>query len=379
LFSFALFFGGGRHRSYLLFGIYALMNVIYPMLIFFLNYYNLNIKYFTLVNTSAYFIAPMAIIFLNMFFLFNYNIPRKAIHIIVILSVIPIVYFIFGGEAIALITIYSIGLLIRSLRKKEPGSLIALIGLSVYCILISLSFYNLVFYSAVGGEIFFVFCITLSISRQIKKESLLHEEARLRSSRLEAELLKKYIKPHFLMNTLLSVISWIEESPAKAIKLIQALADEFHLVNRVSDQKLITLEQELELCESHLKLMGFRRNARYNLLRDIENDQLKIPAMIFHTLIENGISHAYDAGEDGTFKLSCTIRNGTISYVLENDGSLLLQKPEKEEKNYCMEGLGFKYVKTRLQECYPDRWELSYGLQQNKWQVQITICKKNGL
>jgi len=42
------------------------------------------------------------------------------------------------------------------------------------------------------------------------------------------------------------------------------------------------------------------------------------------------------------------------------------------------EGTGIKYVKTRLQEAFPNAWEMSYGPIENKWEVKITVKKTGG-
>ena len=94
--------------------------------------------------------------------------------------------------------------------------------------------------------------------------------------------------------------------------------------------------------------------------------------MILHTLIENGLSHAYQTGEDGTFKLTYEKNKSGIQYELQNDGSQL-EKLSRQPDEKINEGMGMKYVKTRLEESYPKRWDLTYGLQEHVWKVKIKI------
>ncbi|MCB0294650.1 MAG: histidine kinase, partial [Calditrichaeota bacterium] len=160
-------------------------------------------------------------------------------------------------------------------------------------------YWGVVWYVYTAGIVFFIFCVMLSISRQIKQQNQQHEVAKLRSARLETELLKKHIQPHFLMNTLLSIISWIREDPPTAIKLIQSLAEEFRMINQISSQTEIPLSDEVALCRTHLTLMGYRQDVQYALEAQNLPGEEKIPPMIFHTLIENGLTHAYRSGENG--------------------------------------------------------------------------------
>ena len=96
--------------------------------------------------------------------------------------------------------------------------------------------------------------------------------------------------------------------------------------------------------------------------------------MIFHTLIENGLTHSYKPKEDGTFKLVRLDKNGSIQYLMRNDGSLLKRLEERSPEDIG-EGMGFKYVKARLEESYPGSWCLTYGMKANQWEVVIEIKK----
>ncbi|MCZ7616256.1 MAG: histidine kinase [Ignavibacteriaceae bacterium] len=78
-------------------------------------------------------------------------------------------------------------------------------------------------------------------------------------------MLKKNINPHFVLNTLTSIIAWLRKDSASAIKLIEALAEEFRMINQVSALKLIPITQEIDLCKAHLKIMSYRKGADYNL------------------------------------------------------------------------------------------------------------------
>ena len=65
-----------------------------------------------------------------------------------------------------------------------------------------------------------VICTSFSIARQFARKENAEREAQLKSARLENELLKKNINPHFVLNTLTSVIVWLRKDPISAIKLI---------------------------------------------------------------------------------------------------------------------------------------------------------------
>ncbi len=187
------------------------------------------------------------------------------------------------------------------------------------------------------------------------------------------ELLKTHIHPHFISNTLHSVKSWFREDPAKAEKLIQTLADEFQLIHAMYSKSLIPIEEEIRLCEYHLQIMGYRRDVHFELKAENIPLNEEIPPLVFHTLIENGLTHAYRPRENGHFWLRYEkIGNETV-YTLKNDGSRL--RDFARGKPAMDDGLGMKYVKARLEESYPGKWTIEYGIDGDFWKVRIRIKK----
>ncbi len=215
--------------------------------------------------------------------------------------------------------------------------------------------------------------LILVIGLKIRERSKMFHQFELRSKQLEIELLKKSIQPHFLMNTLASVKSLYHENPVKAETLIDLIAEEFRIINKISSEKEIPISQEIELCESHLKIMGLRLESKYELIKSNIPADEKVPPLIFHTIVENGITHAFQSGKDGKFCLSCEAGQNMISYKLTNNYPMI--EVSSNESGPIKEGMGMKYVKTRLEENYPGRWKLDYGFIDHKWQVIINIWK----
>jgi len=214
--------------------------------------------------------------------------------------------------------------------------------------------------------------VILSVSRKIKEQDRHYEALRLQSQRLETELLKKSIQPHFIMNTLLSIKSWIGKNIGKAENLIESLADEYRIISAISTEKEIPLSEEISLCRHHLKIMGYRRDATYKLITESDEGNVKIPPMVLHTLIENGITHSFKPKENGTFQLFCKKTGRDVEFRLLNDGSKIAQLSQEKSED----GMGMKYVKARLEESYPGNWNLTYGLKNGLWEVNITITRK---
>ncbi len=80
------------------------------------------------------------------------------------------------------------------------------------------------FFVVVSAVMLFVLA---AIGRQFQRERRRSREAMLATARLETELLKKNLQPHFLLNTLTAISEVIEQDPPGAVRFIDDLADEF--------------------------------------------------------------------------------------------------------------------------------------------------------
>ncbi|MBN1272934.1 MAG: histidine kinase [Candidatus Aminicenantes bacterium] len=382
--SLALYLGGGRHRSFLFFGLYCLLSAMAYSVASIIEYGNFKITvldYLFGIQQLNILLSPILWV---IFLVFHFKLPGKLYHIGITSLVVVFFRFVYSPPGLGfdldslIILFYAFGLLVYAVTEKKSGGFIALMGMLFLLFPNIMGLIQLIFhipFPRLTYEYFsvpFLFCIILSISRQIKEENRTNMTTLKHSFRLETELLKKTIQPHFMMNTLLSIISLIGENPGKAVKLIKALAAEFRMINKIASEKEIPLQAELDLCRTHLELMGYRMDATFELIIESTCDQKTIPPMIFQTMVENGLTHAFKAGENGKFWFTCKKHKNQVLYSLRNNGSLLKLLSHQNEAD-IEEGMGFKYIRARLEECYSSRWKLHYGFNHGQWEVTITV------
>ena len=382
LFCLALFFSSGRHRSYLLFAIYCFISLFFDVYPIYQLYNDIQISNITWIQWLLLYGEPVSMFVLVIFVLFTFDIPHKKNMIPVSILLFLLTNWIksFGYDYhiyyLELLPTFTCGLLVYAVIHKKTGSIAALTGLvlwrlSQYMYIIPvLQSKRVVFYML--GDVFFLFSIVVSISRTIHVQNQLLQKIELRSSRLEVDLLKKNIQPHFILNTLQSIMNWIKKKPENAVHLIEALAEEFRLIHRISDQKLIPLHQEIDLCKTHLKIMGFRMGTSYKLVTEGLCDHETVPPLVFHTLIENALTHSFKTKESGVIRLSCQKENGKQIYQLSNNGSRLKEIAGKADLE-IEEGMGIQYIKARLKESYNNNWKMNYQLDETEWVVRIEL------
>jgi sensor histidine kinase YesM len=300
------------------------------------------------------------------FYLSYYDIRRKAVWLVITVfslscAVLLIDEYDSRGIAMFLLTILlSLGINIYALRLKKLGA-----GLNSIFMLGAL----LVF---AASPIDFtedrfsltLFTLVLVMLSTIIREMKYNRMQSLASIRLEAQLLKRNLQPHFLMNSLMLVIEWIEQKPHAAASFVQALAEELRMLVKFSDLALVPLSEEVSLCDRHLEIMAYRYNI--NCVLDVQGDVrgINIPPAIIHTLIENCFSHN-QVPTDSNFTLD-------INRGAKNIELVLTTPYDKKTKTKGL-GIGERYIRSRLTERFGEEYTYQSYAVDASWTNKINF------
>lgn len=190
------------------------------------------------------------------------------------------------------------------------------------------------------------------------------EETLAQATRLNLELIKKNIQPHFLMNSINASIFLVEENPQKAIELLYGLSDELRDTIRLSKETISSLENEIELCQNHLNIMSLRKEKKFELKVDGNLKSIFLPPLVLLTLVENGITHGYKTKKEGKFYLNIQRGKKYIKLHLFNDS-------EKNTESRAGTGTGLKYIEIRMREVFKENWSFEYGRVENGFEAKI--------
>ncbi|MEM7787528.1 MAG: histidine kinase [Bacteroidota bacterium] len=267
--------------------------------------------------------------------------------------------------AFALALVAALGVTAWAVARMRPGARWALGGVLVCLAALGLAgrdFMDSAFFPAFGV---LLGGLLVSLGLQTRDQRRRHEAALAEAARLEAELLKKHLQPHFLMNALTSVIEWVERDPAQGVQALEALADELRMLAEVSGERCIPMRRELALCRTHLDVMSFRHGVQFALDADVD-PEAALPPAVLHTLVENAVTHnAYPPGPV-TFTLREERADGRRRLTLRTPlaGAPAVAGPE---------GGGLRYVRARLGEVAPDRARLASGAEDGAWVTRIDL------
>ena len=89
----------------------------------------------------------------------------------------------------------------------------------------------------------------------------------------ELNFLQAQIKPHFIYNTLNTVMAFCRTAPEKAAELLDELGNYLRgKFNFSSTDQLLPLERELDLVKSYLAIEKARFNERLSVIYSVDED-----------------------------------------------------------------------------------------------------------
>jgi hypothetical protein len=209
----------------------------------------------------------------------------------------------------------------------------------------------------------FILVIGLDLSAERRQA----REARLTAARLELELLRKSLQPHFLMNTLTAVSQAMEENHHSAARLIDDLAAELRELAQFAEHKEVPLDRELDLCRAHLRIMSVRTEKPWRLETEGIDPGAMVPPALFFTLIENGFTHQQPIAGATAFRLRSETVDGGRRHVFFSPGKVRTSPPRPAG------GSGLRYVKARLNECWPGGWRFDHGPVDGGWETRVEL------
>jgi len=201
--------------------------------------------------------------------------------------------------------------------------------------------------------------------------------------RAEIKMLEAQISPHFLYNTLSSVI-WLvhKDKKTEAIEMMESLA-RLYQISLSRGREIISLRQEFDHAESYLRIQEerYRGNFDYELTLEDEIADLSVVKVVLQPLIENAIYHGVrKMGRDGKIIVRGSLRgkDRVLLQVMDNGNMLGEEGCRKmnlalEENTESVLGIGVSNVMARLRLYYKDNCSMHYTARDGFTVVEIEL------
>jgi len=333
---------------------------------------------FKLMSKLEYITVPSGplLLALSLYSLYPTEFPRKIMNTIVTVFSLYIIVIIFTPLKIfgplmhlylilfIIAFIYMIFVIAAAAKKKKPGAGTLLFG-TLFLLLTALIDMGYVYklhnnydlaYTFSIGLIIFILCQMHSLSLNIA--DVFQRAQGL--AKAEMAFLQAQIVPHFLYNTLNTIIHLTRESPEKARSLLMELSKYLHgkfnfdLYNK---NKLVTLEYELDIVKSYLAIESVRFSNRLKVNYQIDEQTLnhKILPFLLQPLVENAVRHGFRKNsEDCIITISAFVQEKNLILSVSDNG---IGMPKNKilaltKCDYSQLGTGLTNINQRLNTAY---------------------------
>lgn len=195
---------------------------------------------------------------------------------------------------------------------------------------------------------------------------IIEEQQAKRKSELKA--LQSQINPHFLYNTLDSIIWMAEEGKNEEVVVMTAsLAKLFRQIIS-NEEEEISIFQEVEYCRNYLIIQKMRYKDKLEFEIDLDPDIKgeKIIKLVLQPLIENAIYHGlkYKESKGMLILKGYGLEDDIIFEIIDNgvgmDQDTMEHIFERHKVNYRSNGVGVYNVERRIKLSYGQEYGISY-------------------
>ena len=160
------------------------------------------------------------------------------------------------------------------------------------------TFYYFLIYAVLAGFMMW----SESLHRVEESRALAAREAVLRAE-AEAKAVRAQFNPHFVFNTLHSLMLLVRADPVAAERAIEDVAELIRYASALErrDQDVVPLGQELEIARRYMGLEALRLADRMTIEWDVDSEleTVPVPPFALQTLLENAIKHGIAPKEEG--------------------------------------------------------------------------------
>ena len=186
---------------------------------------------------------------------------------------------------------------------------------------------------------------------ELRTKQLEHERALKLATSARLDSLESRLKPHFLFNTINSILSLMREDPQSGEVMLERLSRLLRFSLDSQHEGVVPLSEELHLVEDYLAIERARFGDRLTFEVDAPEraDLMEIPPYAIQTLVENSMKYAIaPRREGGQIRISIRRSNSTLEIAVQDDGPGFTREA-------MMPGHGLDTLEKRLETLYGGR------------------------
>ena len=201
--------------------------------------------------------------------------------------------------------------------------------------------------------------------QELMEQNIREQEAKRKS---ELKALQSQINPHFLYNTLDSIIWMAEGKKNEEVVLMTASLARLLRQSISNEDEVVSIGQEVEYARGDLTIQKMRYKDKMEFQIEVDPSILHIPLikLVLQPVIENAIYHGLKYKESkGLLLVKGFMKSdNAVLQVIDNgvgmDEETLAHIYERHKVNYQSNGVGVYNVQKRLQLYYGNEYGITY-------------------
>jgi ligand-binding sensor domain-containing protein len=182
-----------------------------------------------------------------------------------------------------------------------------------------------------------------------------------RSALAEAKLnaLQAQLRPHFLANTLNSILALIGKDSSRARRMVERLGDLLRASLETDPGQIVTLERELSILELYLGIERMRFRDRLDVVFEVDPAvrYADVASFLLQPLVENAIKHGmHGRAGRGVIRIRAVHEGERLVLQIEDNGPGIPSTGGARQS-----GIGVRNTRQRLETLYPGRHVFELG------------------
>ncbi|MCX2478723.1 sensor histidine kinase [Pedobacter sp. MC2016-15] len=170
---------------------------------------------------------------------------------------------------------------------------------------------------------------------------------------MELQFLKSQLNPHFLFNSLNNIYSLAYQKSDKTADAILKLSEIMRYMIYESNDSWVALSKEIEYVQSYIELqkLRFKDGASVVMTLNGEIDNQQILPLVLISFVENAFKHGVANDPSDPIRINIIANQKILHFSITN------KKNNANKDN--IGGVGLNNVERRLQLLYPERYKLN--------------------
>jgi two-component system, LytTR family, sensor kinase len=184
-------------------------------------------------------------------------------------------------------------------------------------------------------------------------------EAQMAAIRLELQLLRAQLNPHFLFNALNGIAAELPEHADNALVMVRELADFLRFSLHQQKNGVIPLTTELEAMGHYLRIEQARFGDRFSVQIEAEENARyrPVPVFLLQPLVENAVKHGrHTSPPPWKVTIEAWTKGPALGLRVRNSGRW---QPDSSSGSESSTGLGLSLLRRRLELLFPGRHRLT--------------------